>query len=1159
MNLEEAKKLINSTYVLTARERDSLLNNFKLAEPNTLKILGRFKENKNVNDFYADLKNHNLLSTNNTYIAYMKRVNWKQSQGDQQEKDTQKENITPENKKVRRDSGKGIFDYKQYLSKNLDKSPRSVNQKIARVPKMEENYPKIHKIGTGDKTGVMKNVSRLAQLLCIIPLTKVPIFSLFNNLCGPGILECPLEHFKKCLIKFFGHKVNQIDPSVVEELFGLLDQQHDGKIDINELGKGLGVFYKTGRKYREFLSIWKVVSLSKWIPAEVMVVKLYEATGCNIKVAEDCVNSINLEDTPNVTFWQFLRSVRLKGCQKFINLVLYSGLVKLPPLEQEKKKPKKKTIIQKVDEYTKRNASKLPQMVDPAKNLAQIEFNKVTIENPTTKAQTETEIPTEIYSMPKIYSEESMDPKMANAVGISAQDKPISSPSRTNLQKRTHLPHQVVVTDQDNTPQIYHVPRMYSGPINNSQNSAGVNKLKNYNQQRMKEGQNNATINTNTNKAAPKKLKGLGDVLKQKKEIAPGLIKQTPISHANIEAIPQNHRSGEDNKEDVKSFPNYNKTEKNVRLQNKNTERQSPVELNKDNKNREDSKSSKTSPVSSQNIQQIISKSQHSSSPSKQIINENSKGNISPALENNKPVIYEPMKNTVQSSDSTSKGKNQSPNIAQTQQAKDKNTPKKSPQSKEKSHSEKLQEIEKVYNEKERQLQEDLSQAKQELMQRMEEEINLQKQLKMDQISKLEGQKKNHQAELDSIKSEMTKMKELYNSQRKALEEELELEKQEAEKAIQELRRSTQKVKEKSEAKKKELQALEENQSAENQKNTGFSRPPLSRRLSFKNEPQITLTDPISARIPLELNNVPAEKMARILKAYFDPTNGEQFVTLPNFRKFMEQFKPKTLHPSEFSQYCKLIFENLDFNEDGTCDKTELSNFLILVSGGNKTDKIKAAFDFYDQNGDHNLSISELCDYFKGVLKLKMNQSYQLEDGIDKSQKVDLLAASMAKKVFTDFGKVPITNSKAINLQEFVMWVENKGKIDQNSNVVTTLKQKLNPRTKLVCTKQEHDLRLQNSLDNLDQIRESIPFQNIHISSALRRLERYKPSLVTLTKEELTKFLNELLKKENVQAKFKNSIDSLGNFLFQIWDDQGHVSKRQICMFFFTVCGKCTH
>ena len=116
-------------------------------------------------------------------------------------------------------------------------------------------------------------------------------------------------------------------------MFQILDSQHDGKIDISELGKKLGVFYKTGKKYREFWSIWSVVSLSKWIPVEVMVVKLHEATGCPIKVAEDCVDSINLEETPNVTFWQFLRSVKLQGCQKFINLILYSGLVKLPPLE----------------------------------------------------------------------------------------------------------------------------------------------------------------------------------------------------------------------------------------------------------------------------------------------------------------------------------------------------------------------------------------------------------------------------------------------------------------------------------------------------------------------------------------------------------------------------------------------------------------------------------------------------------------------------------------------------------------------------------------------------------------------------------------------------------------------------------------------------------
>ena len=100
-------------------------------------------------------------------------------------------------------------------------------------------------------------------------------------------------------------------------------------------------------------------------------------------------------------------------------------------------------------------------MPNTAKNLAQIEFSKVKIENPTTKAATETEIVPEIYTMPKIYSEESMGQQMANVVGL-PNDKPISSPTKANLDNYRYSPIQ---SNSKIEPQIYQVPRMYSGPI----------------------------------------------------------------------------------------------------------------------------------------------------------------------------------------------------------------------------------------------------------------------------------------------------------------------------------------------------------------------------------------------------------------------------------------------------------------------------------------------------------------------------------------------------------------------------------------------------------------------------------------------------------------------------------------------------------------------
>jgi Ca2+-binding EF-hand superfamily protein len=74
-------------------------------------------------------------------------------------------------------------------------------------------------------------------------------------LCEPSILRSDKEHFRKTLEKFFGSKINNMDQKVIEDLFYEIDAQRDGVIDVNELGKTLGIFYKSEQKFKEFLSI----------------------------------------------------------------------------------------------------------------------------------------------------------------------------------------------------------------------------------------------------------------------------------------------------------------------------------------------------------------------------------------------------------------------------------------------------------------------------------------------------------------------------------------------------------------------------------------------------------------------------------------------------------------------------------------------------------------------------------------------------------------------------------------------------------------------------------------------------------------------------------------------------------------------------------------
>jgi Ca2+-binding EF-hand superfamily protein len=114
----------------------------------------------------------------------------------------------------------------------------------------------------------------------------------------------------------------------MEELFNLLDTNHDGLIDVNELGKAMEPFYLGNHHYRVNKKIWSVLSEANWIPEEVLVKKLAEAGSIEEGVAEKCVKDVNFEGNPNVTFWQFLRAIEKKdGAQNIKELVNNSGLL----------------------------------------------------------------------------------------------------------------------------------------------------------------------------------------------------------------------------------------------------------------------------------------------------------------------------------------------------------------------------------------------------------------------------------------------------------------------------------------------------------------------------------------------------------------------------------------------------------------------------------------------------------------------------------------------------------------------------------------------------------------------------------------------------------------------------------------------------------------
>ena len=94
----------------------------------------------------------------------------------------------------------------------------------------------------------------------------------------------------------------------------MIDSNHDRMLDINEIGNSLAAFYPGSETNgSEEGKYWGAVSRSHWIPKTVLEDQIRELGDFSVRQAQAIVGDINLENNPNVTFWQFLRSKDLPG------------------------------------------------------------------------------------------------------------------------------------------------------------------------------------------------------------------------------------------------------------------------------------------------------------------------------------------------------------------------------------------------------------------------------------------------------------------------------------------------------------------------------------------------------------------------------------------------------------------------------------------------------------------------------------------------------------------------------------------------------------------------------------------------------------------------------------------------------------------------------
>lgn len=109
----------------------------------------------------------------------------------------------------------------------------------------------------------------------------------------------------------------------------------------------------------------------------------------------------------------------------------------------------------------------------------------------------------------------------------------------------------------------------------------------------------------------------------------------------------------------------------------------------------------------------------------------------------------------------------------------------------------------------------------------------------------------------------------------------------------------------------------------------------------------------MASRIELGLNKIDCRKVSNLLKNVLKNSKG---LTYRQFRSFLKRMcSSRMAAPGKLDSIAWQLFGFLDYNQNASIDKTELANQLILMSGGDKRQKIEAAFKYYDQDNSGSL------------------------------------------------------------------------------------------------------------------------------------------------------------------------------------------------------------
>ncbi|DAZ96202.1 TPA: hypothetical protein N0F65_012392 [Lagenidium giganteum] len=187
-------------------------------------------------------------------------------------------------------------------------------------------------------------------------------------------------------------------------------------------------------------------------------------------------------------------------------------------------------------------------------------------------------------------------------------------------------------------------------------------------------------------------------------------------------------------------------------------------------------------------------------------------------------------------------------------------------------------------------------------------------------------------------------------------------------------------------------------------------------------------SQPRSGVIPMEvakklsgLKDIPLEKVAQLFSSSADAKgliSREAFDTC--FYKYLCANSSTRLTAEESEMVHDVIdrlFTAFDTDKNGFVDFNELSSGLSILCGGSRDDKVQAAFDLYDTNGDGFISEEEMVHYLASVFKLLYALDPTRQDNLGIT--ADELAMVTAAEIFSE---ADLNNDGKLNFEEFQRW-----------------------------------------------------------------------------------------------------------------------------------------